>query len=78
MLENKVDYVKNHKGFKTLLNILSKSVKELQSIKHSNLNSRHRMIAAFLDMDKMFVDSVLQRINWEFLIYPEMYDKDLK
>jgi transcriptional regulator with XRE-family HTH domain len=77
-LESRYEYLKNHTGLKTLLKLIGKSVNELNAVKFSKSNSRYRMIAEFLQMEKTFVDSVLKRINWEFLIYPEMYDKELK
>ncbi len=77
-LESKYEYLLKHPGLSRLLSLLSENVKVLNQVKFKVNNSRYRLINRFLGMRQEATDSVLNRINWEFLIYPEMFDKNLK
>lgn len=77
VLEENLDQLKRHPGFIDLLTLLSERVKDL-NVKKTISNSLYRLIADFLQMDRAFCEDVLNRINWEFLIYPELYNKNLK
>ena len=79
-LESKYDYLINppHPGLLKLLSVLSENVNILNQVKFKNNNSRYRLINKFLQINQDTTNSILNRINWEFLIYPEMFDKNLK
>lgn len=77
-LESKYDYLLKHPGLFKLLSLLSESVIVLNNSKPNINNPRYRLINQFLKMEQETTDTVLKRINWEFLIYPEMFDKNLK
>jgi transcriptional regulator with XRE-family HTH domain len=77
-LESKYDYLIKHPGLHDLLSILSKNINVLNQLKESSNNSRYRLINNFLGMNLSTTNAILKRINWEILIYPEMFDKNLK
>lgn len=76
--ENKADYIRNSSGLKELFQVLSENINILNIMRRSNNNSLYVKITEFLQMDLSFVNKVLKQIHWEFLIYPEMFDKNLK
>lgn len=76
--EDKTGFLQTHPGLTKLLTMLSENVKVLTNNKFKKNNSRYRMISDFLEMDQDFTDSILNRITWEFLLYPELFDKNLK
>jgi transcriptional regulator with XRE-family HTH domain len=77
-LESKYEYLQKHPGLSRLLSILSEGVNELNLAKFKVRHPRYRLISDFLRIEQKFTDSILNRISWEFLIYPEMFDKNLK
>ena len=77
-LESKYDYVTSHPGLFKLLSLLSENVNKLTGFKHTKNNTRYRLISNFLQMEQTTTDSILNKINWEFLMYPEMFNKNLR
>jgi transcriptional regulator with XRE-family HTH domain len=75
---DKYEMLQKHEGMAKLLLMLGTNVNQLNSLKESGGNARYRLISKYLQMDEDFTDEVLTRINWEFLIYPEWFDKRLQ
>ena len=74
----KYDQLHDHEGMIKLLSLLGTNVNQLNALKSSAGNIQYRLIGKFLDMDREFNSRVLNSINWEFLLYPEWFDKRLK
>lgn len=77
-LESKYDYLRSHPGLYKLLGILGENVNELNAAKHKKNSTFYRHLNYMLGIEPDTLDPILNRIHWEFLIYPEMLDKNLK
>jgi len=87
----KFDDLIKHEGLKELFKILIRNIAELERIKKleekkilkeknnagDDSNPRYRLINKYLNISNNKVKGDLKKINWEFLLYPEMYSKEL-
>jgi len=77
-MENNYSFIKDHPTLVELLATVSEGVGKLNIYKNKKGNSVYRQLNRFLLMKESRLDETLNRINWEFLVYPELFNKNLK